>query len=348
MKRKSVFIGMVLLALLLTTGTFAYTYSNTSTLTINGTIADAAMTTYQPAAGQPHWDTVLPQGIYNSEILRPDAVGADTELPTQYPNEGEHWDKVDDETADESSTYVSTLFSRHWERDLYSLSGFTGVGGMETITNVTVYYRIAAAGTYDIRAMAAILTNGQVYEGPTETHFGNAFTTFSHNWEFNPATNEAWTWEGINELQAGLTVRGKSRFNPALCTQVYVVVDYNYVIIEGSVPVGELYDVTPHPDYTGDLMLKMYLLNTADLLKAYQYLNMKVYVANSVEAEETPDFQVLSIENGLVMFNIEGGSADDYTIKIIGGGYRLVSGDTSEWGEGWSVTPEFYLEITQR
>ena len=339
---------MILLALVLTSGTFAYTYSNVSTLTLDGTIADAAMTTYQISDDQPYWDTVLPEGIYNSEILLPNAVGDDTELPTQYPDEGKHWDKVDDEIADGSDTYVSTLSSKHWERDLYNLSNFIGMGGIETITNVTVYYRVAAGGGYNIRAMAAIKANGQVHEGPTETYFGNAFITLSYNWTDNPATGEAWTWEEINSLQAGITIKGQNRYSPAICTQVIVAVDYNYVIIEGSAPPGDVYDITPHPEYTGDLMLKVYLLNTADLLKAYQYLNMKVYVANSLEAEKTPDYQVLSIENGLVMFNIEGGSADDYTVEIIGGSYRLVSGDISEWSEGWSVTPEFYLEVTQR
>jgi hypothetical protein len=37
-----------------------------------------------------------------------------------------------------------------------------------------------------------------------------------------------------------------------------------------------------------------------------------------------------------------------YTVEIIGGGYCLVSDNTSEWGEGWTTTPEFYCEATQR
>ena len=37
-----------------------------------------------------------------------------------------------------------------------------------------------------------------------------------------------------------------------------------------------------------------------------------------------------------------------YTIEVIGGSYCLTSDDSSEWDEGWNVTPEFYCEITQR
>ncbi|MFB0559416.1 MAG: hypothetical protein ACETVS_02660, partial [Dehalococcoidales bacterium] len=37
-----------------------------------------------------------------------------------------------------------------------------------------------------------------------------------------------------------------------------------------------------------------------------------------------------------------------YTIKVIGGGYCLVSDNASEWGEGWTITPEFYCEAEHR
>jgi len=143
-------------------------------------------------------------------------------------------------------------------------------------------------------------------------------------------------------------MKGNKKTKPALCTQVYVAVSYEFSITEGEVPHGHLYDITPHEDYTGDLLVKLYLTNTAELLKAYQYLNMKVYMANTLEAEKTPDYQVLSIETGVVLFNIEGGSAETYIIEITGGSYRLISGDSDEWGAGWNIIPEFYCEVGQR
>lgn len=348
MKKKLVFSGMVLLALVLTTGTFAYTYGGVAVTTLDAIYADAVMTTYELSDNQPNWDSILPEGEYGSEILRPNATGDDTELPTQYPESGEHWDKVDDETPDDGDTYVSTEGSNHWERDLYNVSNYASAGGTETINNVTVYFRFAAGGSYNVRAMAEIKTHGEVFSGDTEVHNGTDFVTMPHQWTNNPATDEPWTWEEINDLQAGVTMKGKNKNKPALCTQVYVLVNYEFTITQGELPTGDLYDITPHEDYTGDLQVKIYLTNTAALLKAYQYINMKLYVANSLEAEEEPDYQVLSMENGVASFNIEGGSAEDYTVQLIGGSYRLVSADPEDWGEGWSIEPEFYLEVTQR
>ncbi|MFC2011805.1 hypothetical protein ACFLVU_01620 [Chloroflexota bacterium] len=37
-----------------------------------------------------------------------------------------------------------------------------------------------------------------------------------------------------------------------------------------------------------------------------------------------------------------------FNIEVIGGGYCLVSDNTSDWDTGWTVTPEFYCEVTQR
>ncbi|MCK4274288.1 MAG: hypothetical protein KAW90_05300 [Dehalococcoidales bacterium] len=351
MKKKLVFIGIILLALVLTTGTFAYTYTNYGTTTLDATIADAVWTTYQPSASQPNWNSILPEGEYDSDKLRPDAPGDDTELPTQYPGSGEHWDKVDDphNNPDDGDTYVSTQTSKNWERDLYNLNNYTGAGGEETITGVTVYFRYAAGGDYNVRAMAALKTNGQVYEGPTLIHNGTDWVTESWQNTTNPNTGEPWTWEEINDLQAGVTIKGNSKTKPALCTQVYVLVNYEFATTQGEVPPGDLYDITPHEDYTGDLLVKLYLTNTASLLKAYQYLNMKVYMANTLEADKTPNYQVLSIETGVVLFNIEGGSAGGtYIIEITGGSYRLISDDSDEWGAGWSIEPEFYCEVGQR
>jgi len=349
MKKKLVFSGVLLLALVLTTGTFAYTYSGFSSTSLDGTLADAVYTTYQPSTTQPNWNSILPEGEYNSETLIPIAPGDDTELPTQYPGSGEHWDKVDEQPApDDAGTYVSTLTSKNWERDLYNLGNYTGAGGEETITGVTVYFRYAAGGSYTVKVMAALKTSEMVFEGPTLTHTGTAWVTESWQCETNPATEEPWTWEEINALQAGVTLKGKNKTKPAICTQVYVLVNYEYANTQGEVPHGDLFDITPHEAYTGDLLVKIYLTNTVELLKAYKYLNMKVYVADSLEAGNTPDYQVLSMENGVVQFNIEGESAESYTVEITGGSYRLISDDPDEWGTGWSITPECYCEVGQR
>ena len=336
---------MILLALAVTGGTFAYTYSGYTTATLNAALAAETITTYEPAEEPPDWDDVLPESEYDTEILIPAGAGDDTELPIQYPDDGEHWDKM--LTADEGATYVSTLSSKHWGRDLYHLTN--AVDGEGIIGSITVYFRFAAGGDYDVSAMAEIKTNGIVFSGPTETQRGTEFVTRSYNLTVNPATDEPWIWEEINDLQAGVTMKGNKKDKPALCTQVYVEVYYELPpILDGLVPEGELFTITPHADYSGDLLVTVYLTNTGPLSLAFRYLNMKLYVANSLEAGETPDYLMLTFENGVALLNIEGDAAASYTVEVIGGSYRLVSGDPYEWGEGWSVTPEFYCEVSQR
>lgn len=348
MKKKLLFIGMVVLALLLTTGTFAYTYTNQNATTLQATLADDSFTTYQASAHQPKWESVMPNAQLNREMLIPVADGDDTEFPTQYPDSGKHFDKVNNISSADMDTYISTQGSNHSVTDLYQLSPFKGMGGLAKISDVTIYFRVAAGGDYDVTAMATLETAGQVYEGPAKTVHGTAFVTGTWVCTVNPATGKAWTYADVITLQAGITGRGDSKNKPLICTYVYVVVNYNYTLIQGEVPLGDLYDITPNPGYTGDLLVKIYLTNTADLLKAYEYLNMKVYVPDSVEASQTTNYRVLSMENGVVIFSILGGSASVYTVSISGGAYRLISDKPEEWSTGWTVVPEFYCEVTQR
>jgi hypothetical protein len=346
-RKKLVFAAILLFALVLTTGTFAYTYSGYANTQLDSAVAAEDITTCIPSAIQPPWFYVLPEGEYYSEILLPNGTGDDTNIPVHFPDFGEHWDKVDDLPADDGETYLATSSQALWKRDLYNLTNHREAEGYETVSSISVYFRFAATGEYNARAKAAIKTHGKVYQGYIETQHGTDFATRSYDWAKNPATNETWTWEEIDALQAGVSIMGRHD-GPAICTQVYVKVNYEFVQTQGAVPLGNLFDIIPHPNYTGDLLVKLYLTNTSDLLKAYQYINMKLYVEGSLEAEKAPAYQILSMENGVAFFNIESGSAESYTIKIIGGSYRLISGDIEEWGEGWSIIPELYCEVSQR
>jgi hypothetical protein len=384
MKKKIFFIGMVVIALVLTGGTFAYGYTSSS-MTLPATLSDTAWATYQVAADQPDWASVLPEGDTNSEVLVPINDGDEISLPTVFPSSTDslavdtlattdtstavldttnttaqaadigilcidtHWDKVDDQPADEAASYVSSRGSSTWKRDLYQLSAFSGDGGTGTISSVTVFIRYAAGGNYSVSARAEIEANGQVFESDIQTANDANFVTYAWQHDVNPATGAAWTTEDISTLQAGVALKGNKSTKPAVCTQVYIQVNYETPgIALGEIPQGFLYTVNPDTNYMGDLSVKVYITNTADLSKAYQYLNLKINVSGSVEAGNTPDYKVLSLENGVVEFSILGGSSMQYIVSVTGGGYSLVSDDPAEWGVGYTVTPEFYCEITQR
>ena len=116
----------------------------------------------------------------------------------------------------------------------------------------------------------------------------------------------------------------------------------------GTWPSGSLFTVTPDTNYTGDLVIKAYLVNTGELIRYYEHLNMALEFWGS--ANTTADVQgvtqVLNLENSEVMFDWEYGTGSSpYTVKLTGGGYRLHPWRTLTGG---SVQPQLWLEITQR
>ncbi len=369
MKKKLAFSGILVLALVLTTGTFAYTYTNTTVTALNGTFADGAWATYEPSLVQPDWQEVIPGGTYDADILLPNAPGDETKIRSQYPDTGEHWDKVDDMPADDEQTFLSSVYFNQYRTDLYNLTDHKPFeeGVVKEIKSVTIFFRFAGSADdsdhkgnhggnhggnhdsdHDGYAKPVIKTYGNVYEGKEEVQKGGTYVTRSYEWKGNPATAKRWTWDEVNSLQAGVSLKGDKILWPTFVTQVYVAVNYEKMITQSEVPLGNLFDITAHPDYTGDLLVKIYLTNTSELIKAYSYLNMELYVKKSVEAKKPPVYQVLSLENGVASFNIEGGSAKKYTVEVWGGAYRLVSSDITEWGAGWNIVPELYCEVTQR
>jgi len=69
-----------------------------------------------------------------------------------------------------------------------------------------------------------------------------------------------------------------------------------------------------------------------------QWIQYKAYFTGP--GDSTPTFSDISITYST--------SAATYTIEVIGGSYGLVSDNTSDWGAGWTVTPELTCEVTQR
>ena len=74
----------------------------------------------------------------------------------------------------------------------------------------------------------------------------------------------------------------------------------------GEVPTGDLFEITPNPTYSGDIVTSVHLTNTGSLIKAYQYLNMEVYIDGSASANETPNYRLLTLQNGQTSFSLEG------------------------------------------
>lgn len=113
--------------------------------------------------------------------------------------------------------------------------------------------------------------------------------------------------------------------------------------LSGEVPLGDLFVVTPHSDYTGDLLVKVCLTNTGALNKAYQYLNMELTLTGAVDG-----VQLFTLDNGVATFNLAGGASGSHYLQLTGGSYSLRLVHPEQWEDGWSITPELYCKATQR
>jgi hypothetical protein len=156
-----------------------------------------------------------------SVILRPNAAGDLTNIPSQFPAASSHWDKVDEVVADDDVTYVFSTV-RSLDTDLYNLPAYTGGSVIKYIDVYAVLKEETAGGQFQIICK----THGTVYGGGYGA-LTNDYVLRVHHWALNPFTLAAWTVAEIDDLQIGIELY------PALgggayvrCTQMYVDITY--------------------------------------------------------------------------------------------------------------------------
>ncbi len=171
----------------------------------------------------------------STQILRPNGVGTETNLVGQYPTSGEHWDKVDEATPDDSSTYVRHNLTSY-ATDTYALPSGESVGDID---KVTVYARCCGvSGNYNY-AKTVIRTHSTLYEG-TEHNLTSGWENLSTEYQLNPNTSQPWTWAEINDLEAGVALKSSSSGDFfAICTQIYVEVTYFTEMPKSSSDAGQ-------------------------------------------------------------------------------------------------------------
>jgi hypothetical protein len=167
------------------------------------------------------------------ETLRPNAAGDETSISSQWPNSGSHYDKVDEASADDDSTYVCTN-STSYQRDLYALDNHSVGAG--TINSVTIYFRFKTSESlYYAYAKPSQKSGSTVTDGTEKSHKGDVFyVTESQTYTTNPATGNPYTWNEIDNLQIGVSIKEEVSWQNVRCTQVYVEVDYTAVTEKAS------------------------------------------------------------------------------------------------------------------
>ncbi len=116
----------------------------------------------------------------------------------------------------------------------------------------------------------------------------------------------------------------------------------------GTWPSGDMFTVTPTAGYTGDLVIRVYLVNAGALDRYYEHLNMSIQFTDNVSSisDEQGIAQVLTLDNSGVLFTWANGiGTSPYKVKLAGGSYRL-----HPWKSlaGGSVQPQLWMEIKQR
>ena len=345
MERKFYLLVAIAVILIVSGGIYAYTYT-TATGTIGTPTPTGDIATVNATASQPDWNDVLTP-VNDDVILRPIGTGDETEVKSQSPATGDHWDKVDEASSDGDSTYIYTPDSNYQE-DLYNTANHSTqtAGGDIQYVEVFMVSRVSANITQE-SAYVHIKTNGAEYNGTSENLSAN-YTQYSESWNTNPQSGSPWIWSEVDNLQTGVGMRKAGAAIDSLCTQVYADINFDAPELSGNTPADDLYEITAHTNYSGNLQVRVYLTNTDALQKAYDYIDMYLYLENSQEAGETPNYQLMNLQDGVATFNLVGISGGSYTLSINGGTYQLLSRETSEWEAGWTVTPEFYCEATQR
>ena len=153
--------------------------------------------------------------------MRPTANGSSFQC--NFSGDTDNWNCVDEVSSDAESTIVYTDNTVAFEEDLYVLNNHTVEQHGDQL-NVTVFVNCtnnsgcgnSEAGT----ARAALRTGGTIYYDPSPVTLTSEWVESNYTWDLNPKTGVEWTWEDIDNLEAGVSILGGN------CTQVYVNVHY--------------------------------------------------------------------------------------------------------------------------
>jgi len=121
---------------------------------------------------------------------------------------------------------------------------------------------------------------------------------------------------------------------------------------KGYLPEGWLFEIDPDDAYTGDLTITVSLLNPGELSHVYKYINLKLEITDDnetrVSGNSGHEFEALSLDNGVVTFDVPYTAIQPYKVHLLGGGYCTLGQSPLPWVTPYSVSPELFCEVTAR
>lgn len=161
------------------------------------------------------------------ETLYPNADGFLIELDRFGPF-STNWEACS--TDDSDTSYVYTDHPDWWIYDFYNLPDVSLTGTINSVTVGIVAKRADWSGEDSVRdsARSVIMTNSETYLGSSIT-LTTDWAAYTTTYTTNPYTTTLWTWDEIDDLQAGVVLRSASPDSArnSMCTHVYVIISYN-------------------------------------------------------------------------------------------------------------------------
>lgn len=173
-------------------------------------------------------------------ILRPNAVGDITQLG-RYPDSGYNWQKVDEVTPNDGGDYVFASVYTGDKRDLYNIRNRDPLKEAGTINYIKVYIRVKG-GVDPNKAWEIVKIGGTEYLASESMYQG--WWDFANQWDTNPFTEVAWTWDDIDNLQIGIKLEPPNSSQYSYCTQVYLLINYESVPFVSSVATTAIEETT--------------------------------------------------------------------------------------------------------
>ena len=152
--------------------------------------------------------------------IRPDGAGDYTNIDTQIPSSGAHWDKVDEAVEDEATTEIRS-FNVAEQRDVFTADDVSIPAGAN-IVQVEVFFRVLLVDAAHARPLLRL--SGAETLGTIVT-CGCGWTTFSE--VLDRPGGGPWSASDINSLQLGIGLASNTSSVPARATQVYAVVTWD-------------------------------------------------------------------------------------------------------------------------
>jgi len=178
---------------------------------------------------------------------------ADLAFPAGWGS-GPAWDKVDEASTDDDSTYIQNNNTTSPVIMDFSYTQAEPAGAI----SVKVYARAKKTASGSTRSILGVLrVNGTDYASSSVADISTSYVTYSWTWSSNPQTGAPWTWNEIKQLAAsgnldgfGVKAAGSYTSRFVRVTQVYLTAEvttpsggpYNLIVDQGGVKAEGIVD----------------------------------------------------------------------------------------------------------